>query len=209
MAVGPLPRPPQPKPDKEAVAQYESIPDPKQLRVIKRLCALLEQMNPDNTYTDAKGLERPFPVDLRGKVFRGRLTVTTEEAQDALSILENPRPSDLSAAGFDLDLAVGDKVLLLQGWPRDNIFNPSDHAYKLGALAEQRLARVSKLDRKGDPMYPDDYMLGVDSEGDQELTEFSIGQLVVRPPGDANSRLSMFFIPVVVRLAANHSNPFL
>lgn len=203
MAVAPK------KPDKEAVEQYATIPDPKILRIIKALTALLEGMNPDNTYTDGKGLEHAFPVDLRGKVFRGRLTVTTEEAQDALSLLENPRPADLSEAGFDRDLKQGEKILLLQGWPRDNIQHPSDHAYKLGALAEQRLSMIAKLDRKGDPMYSDLYMLGVDSEGDDELIGISIGQLVVRPPGDANSRLAMFFIPVVIEFASRSSNPFL
>lgn len=200
------------KPPKPDVA-YDSIPSPKRLRVVEKLVALLEGINPTNTYEVEEGgnppVEQPYPLDLRGNVFMGRLTVSSEEAQDALSILENPRPLDASEVGGDKLLRAGDWILLLQGWPRDNIKNPSMPAYKLAALCEGRLARAVQLDSRGDPMYPADYLLGLDSEGDPEIESLSIGQSVVRPPQDTNSRLTMFYIPLVVRLATNPGKPFL
>lgn len=196
------------------MADLSEIPSPKRLRVVEKLRDLLEGINPDNTYLyhqgdDDDGEERPYPVDLRSKVFIGRLTISTEEAEDALSILENPRPIDASEVGEDKLLRVGDWILLLQGWPRDDIKNPSVPAYKLAAMAEQRLSRVVELDSGGDPVYPDDYLLGLDSLGDPEIESLSIGQTVVRPPQDANSRLAMFYTPLVVRFVSNPSKPFL
>jgi hypothetical protein len=198
------------------ITPYNEIPSPKRLRVMERLQALLEGINPDNTYEypDPDNLTGPpltanYPLDLRGWVFLGRLTISTDEAEDALSILENPRPLDANEVGGDKLLRVGDWMLLLQGWPRDNIKHPSVPAYKLAALVEGRLARVVQLDSRGDPMYPDDYLLGLDTEGDCEIESLIIGQSVVRPPQDANSRLTMFYIPLVVRLATNPGKPFL
>lgn len=195
------------------MADYSEILSPKRLRVIEKLRDLLEGINPTNTYPVQLGEDDPvetaYPIDMRGKVFIGRLTVSTEEAEDALSLLENPRPIDASEAGSDKLLRVGDWILLLQGWPRDDIKNPSIPAYKLAAMAEQRLARVVQLDSGDNPVYPGDYLLGLDSLGDPEIESMSIGQSVVRPPQDANSRLAMFYIPLVIRLVSNPSTPFL
>lgn len=195
------------KPPKPPV-EYDAFPAPKRLRIMEKLVKLLEGINPTNTYTDINGDEKSFPVDLRGKVFMGRLTISTNEAEDAISILENPRPFDGAEAGWDKLLRAGDWMLLVQGWPRDDIKNPSSPAYKLAAMAEMRLSRIVQLDPKGDPVYPEDHLLGPDPDGDPELFEMSIGNSVVRPPQDANSRLAMFYIPVVIRLATNPSTPF-
>lgn len=200
------------KPPKPPV-DYDGFPDPKRLRIVKKIQALLEGINPTNGYTidlDADESEaRPFPVDLRGKVFLGRLTVSTDEAEDAMSILENPRPQDALEVGWDKLLRIGDFILLIQGWPKDDIKHPSLPAYKLAAMAEIRLARIAEVDLQGDPRYPEDYLLGHDPAGDYEIESLSIGQSVVRPPADSNSRLSMFYIPLVIRLASNVSKPFL
>lgn len=195
---------------------YDSIPAPKRLRVIEKLVALLEGINPTNTFEypdpqdpDGPPLTMAYPLDMRGEVYVGRLAVSTEEAQDAMSILENPRPLDADEVGADKLLRMGDWILLLQGWPRDDIKNPGLPAYKLAAMAEGRLARAVRLDSRGDPMYPDDYLLGLDGLGDPEIESLTIGQSVVRPPQDSNSRLTMFYIPLVVRLATDPGNPFL
>ena len=195
--------------------KYADIPSPKELRVIEKIVTILEGINPTNTYPfyDTMNPEveqqAAYPIDLRNKVFVGRLTVSTDEAEDALSLLENPRPLDGDEAGWDRLLRAGDWLLLLQGWPRDNIKKPSEAAYKLAALAKHRLSRIVQLDSRGDPMYPDDYLLGFDAGGDREIVSLSIGQSVVRPPADANSRLAMFFVPLTIRLATNPSTPFL
>ncbi len=194
--------------------KYKLIPAPKRLRIVEKLVALLEGINPTNEYLvhgdPAEPPQSiPYPIDMRKNVFMGRLTVSTEEAEDAMSILENPRPLDASEVGWDKLVRQGDWILLLQGWPRDDIKNPSRPAYKLAALAEQRLARVVEVDSRGDPLYPEDHLLGLDAEGDPEIIGLSIGQSVVRPPQDSNSRLAMFYIPLVVSLATNPGKPFL
>lgn len=195
-------------------ANVENFPDPKRLRVIEKIATLLEGINPTQTYNDPgndmeEGGPVPYPIDMRGKVYIGRLTISTDEAENAMSVLENPRPLDGSEVGWDKLLRNGDWILLIQGWPRDNPKKPSAPAYKLAAMAEMRLARIVEVDSRGDPLYPDDYMLGKDREGDPEIVDLSIGQAVVRPPSDTNSRLAMFYIPVTVRLATNPSDPFL
>ena len=202
------------KPPKPPV-EYDAFPSPKRLRVVEKLVKLLEGIDPTNTYfcpdpaaPDGPPLEKSFPLSMKNKVFIGRLTISTGEAEDAMSILENPRPGEGVEVGWDRLLREGDWMILVQGWPRDDIKNPSRPAYKLAAMAEIRLSRIVQLDYRGDPMYPDDYLLGLDPEGDPEITGLSIGQSVVRPPQDANSRLAMFYIPVVVRLATNPSTPF-
>lgn len=194
--------------------KYKLIPAPKRLRIVEKLVTLLEGINPTNTYLvhgdpAEPPVEAAYPIDMRKSVFMGRLTVSTDEAEDAMSILENPRPLDASEVGWDKLMRQGDWILLLQGWPRDDIKNPSRPAYKLAALAEQRLARVVEVDSRGDPMYPEDHLLGLDAEGDPEIIGLSIGQSVVRPPQDSNSRLAMFYIPLVVSLATNPGKPFL
>lgn len=195
------------KPTKPPV-DYDAFPAPKRLRVMEKLVDLLEGINPGNTYIDAAGDEKSFPIDMRNNVLVGRTTISTNEAEDAMSLLENPRPFEGREVGWDKLLRQGDWLLLLQGWPRDDIKNPSKPAYKLAAMAEMRLSRIVKLDSRGDPMYPADYLLGLDPEGDPEIIEMSIGQSVVRPPSDTNSRLAMFFIPLVIRLATDPSKPF-
>lgn len=195
------------KPPKPPI-DFGSMPDPKRLRIINKLRALLEGINPTQDFK-VDGVAIPYPIDMRGNLFVGRLTVSTEEAENAMSILENPRPLDGSEVGWDKLLRMGDWILLLQGWPRDDIHNPTAPAYKMAALAEERLSRIVKVDKSGDPMYPEHYLLGTDSEGDPEIERLSIGQSVVRPSQDANTRLAMFYIPLTVRLATDPSNPFL
>lgn len=201
------------KPVKPPV-EYDAFPEPKRLRIMNKIVKLLEGIDPANKYLVPSNdpalapVEKSFPLSMAGKVFVGRLTISTDEAEDALSLLENPRPLDGSEVGASKLLRQGDWMLLLQGWPRDNIKNPSTPAYKLAAMAEMRLSRIVQLDSRGDPMYPDDYLLGLDPEGDPEIIELSIGQTVVRPPSDANSRLAMFFTPLVIRLATDPSKPF-
>lgn len=194
--------------------KYVNIPATKRLRVLEKIVAILSEINPDNYYLDhgdgsAPPVQTPYPIDMRKHIYIGRLTISNDEAEDAMSVLENPRPLDGSEVGYAKLLRQGDWILLLQGWPRDNIKNPSASAYKLAGLAEQRLARIVEVDSRGDPLYPDHYMLGFDAEGDREIIDLSIGQSVVRPPQDTNSRLAMFFVPLTVRLATDPSRPFL
>lgn len=173
--------------------------DPKQLRILKALTALLEGINPDNT-DPATG--DPYELDLRGKVYRGRSVLTVDAAEDSISILEMPRQEVFAPVGNGAQRN-DEWVLMLQGWPADDPVNPSDSAYRLKAMCEQRLHRIiaEKTQGRG-PMFEDDYLLG------RELSSFKFTPGVVRPPEDAASRLAMFYMPLVLGVAMNMGNPF-
>lgn len=177
---------------------------PKKLRILRKLTALLEGINPDNI-DPATG--DPYTLDLRGKVFRGISVLTVDKAEDTISILEMPRQEITSPT--DSGLVRNDQwMLMLQGWPADDPENPSDSAYLLAAMCEQRLSRilVEKPHGRG-PEFPDDFRLGKTGD-DYELTTFTFMPGVVRPPEDTASRLAMFYMPLVLGVKVNVADPY-
>lgn len=161
--------------------------DPKQLRILKKLCNLLE------VTSGYEGIE----------VSRGRLVVSARDIEDCLSVLEAPRPIIGQPAGHEGYRRKESWTLLVQGWPKDDKKNPSDPAYLLKAAVEEQLHKVIAVDEQtGLPKYPNDYMLSGD------LAAMTIGQGVVRPPEqEAASRLAMFYLPLVLEITTDVSNP--
>lgn len=162
--------------------------DPKQLRILKKLT---EHLEATSGYS---------PI----KCHRGVLVVSAKEVQDCLSLLEAPRPVVGTGAGHNNHARLETWTLLLQGWPKDDKANPSDPAYLLKAAVEQWLYRIIAVDeRSGLPLYPDLYMLGGD------IASMTIGQGVVRPPEqEAASRLAMFYLPLILEIKTDISNPY-
>src|SRR4051812_30034410 len=113
--------------------------DPKQLRVLKKLVAHIEGINPAN---DDPKTNAPYEIDLTGKVYRGRSLLTIDDAENAISILEFPRQELYSPVGDHGLVRMHSWNLMVQGWPADDPVNPSDPAYALLALVEMRLARL-------------------------------------------------------------------
>lgn len=161
--------------------------DPKQLRILKKLCNHLE------VTSGYEGI----------KVYRGKLVVSAKEIEDCLSILEAPRPVIGEGAGHNNHKRNETWTLLVQGWPKDDKENPSDPAYYLKAAVEKRLSRIIQVnDNMGLPTYPDEYMLGGD------IGSMIVGQGVVRPPAEeAASRLAMFYLPLVLEINTDIRNP--
>jgi hypothetical protein len=181
------------------------VADPKQLRVLKKLVAHLEGINPTNV-DPATGAN--YTVDLRARVFRGRSLITIRDAKDALSILEFPRQDIYAPVGEHGIVRQVVWSLMLQGWPIDDPENPSDPAYVLKAMCEMRLARLAAQKPNGrGPAFPDEYMLG-QTDGEYELVSLIIAPGVVRPPEDANSRLAMFYMPLVLGVKVDVSDPY-
>lgn len=164
------------------------MPDSKQLRIVKKLTSHLE-MTP--------GYEGV-------RCYRGKLLVSAKEVEDCLSILEAPRPVVGQPAGHQGHKRLETWTLLVQGWPKDDKENPSDPAYMMKAAVEQWLYRIIAVkERDGLPIYPDLYLLGGD------IVSLIIGQGVVRPPSEeAASRLAMFYLPLILEITTDVSNPY-
>lgn len=162
--------------------------DPKQLRVLKKITNHLELTS------GYEGI----------KCYRGKTVVTAKELEDCLSLLEAPRPTVGQPAGHLGHRRLETWTLLLQGWPKDDPDNPSDTAYALKAATEQWLYRIIAVEEhSGSPAYPELYLLGGD------IASLTIGQGLVRPPTEeAASRLAMFFLPLIVEIATDVSNPY-
>jgi hypothetical protein len=163
------------------------MPDSKQLRILKKLTAHLEATS------GYEGI----------KVYRGRAIISAKDVEDCMSILEAPRPVIGAPAGEEGHKRREPWTLLLQGWPKDDKDNPSDPAYNMKAAVEKQLYRIIAVQAKdGLPTYPDEYMLGND------IVSLTIGQGVVRPPSEeAASRLAMFYIPLIIDMVTDVSNP--
>lgn len=177
----------------------------KQLRILQKLTTHLEGINPTN---DDPATGDPYTIDLRGKVLRGKSVITVDDAEDIVSILEFPRQDIYAPVGGHGIVREISWMIMVQGWPRDDPNNPSDRAYTIKAMVEQRLSRlvVEKSNGRG-PAYPDEYMLG-QHEGVNELTSLIIAPGVVRPPEDTVSRLAMFYMPLVLGVKLDVSNPY-
>lgn len=162
--------------------------DSKQLRILKKLSAHLE---------GTSGYE---PL----KVIRGMSVISAKEAANVLSILEAPRPVIGQGAGEQNLVRQELWTLLIQGWPVDDKENPSDPAYAMKAAVEQRLSEIVKEVSDGSGAMRKDplYMLGGD------IGSMIIGQGVVRPPEDAASRLAMFYLPLILEITTDVSNPY-
>lgn len=161
--------------------------DPKQLRIIKKLCNHLELTSGYEGIT----------------VFRGKAIVSAKEVEDCMSILEAPRPLIGQPAGHEGHKRLETWTLLVQGWPKDDKDNPSDPAYYLKAAVEERLYRIIAVNENtGLPTYPQEYLLGKD------IASMTIGQGVVRPPEqEAASRLAMFYLPLMLEITTDVRNP--
>lgn len=164
------------------------MPDSKQLRILKKLTAHLEATS------GYEGI----------KCYRGKLVVSAKEVEDCLSILEAPRPVVGQPAGHQGHKRLETWTLLVQGWPKDDKENPSDPAYAMKAAVEQWLYRLIAVEEQtGMPVHKDLYLLGGD------IASLTIGQGVVRPPSeDAASRLAMFYLPLILEITTDVSNPY-
>lgn len=169
----------------------------RQLDLLIRLTTHFEGITPANGYD----------FDMTKKVFRGRRVFGADDPDPAISIVEH-LSADISVdvAGENRISRAETWVLLVQGWLRIIDAHPTDEAYNLKASVEHRLARLIQTNGRGEPLYPDEYFLGLNRQG---VTGLTIGPGVVSAPvrPDASTR-AFFYLPVGVGWAADVSDPF-
>lgn len=167
---------------------------PTRLLILQRLTAIIEAT------TAPVGAPA---VSLAGAVFRGRSLLGADIPRPAVSLLENPRPDQITFAGVDMEALRGDWVVLVQGLAEDDKSNPSDPAYWLAAAVEVALSRINATrGETGRPLFPDEYMLG------GLLTRVDIGHPVVRPPEREISSSAYFFLPLRLGVAGLVGEPY-
>ena len=180
--------------------------DPKQLRILKMLTEHLEGINPGN---DNPATNAPFTFDLQGKIVRGLAVLPVDEAEDKLSILEFPRQEFYVSADDEKLQRQEQWQLMVQGWPKNDPENPGDPAYAMKAEVEVRLSMIAAQKPNGrGPVYPNLYMLPDPLSGEKQIMSLTIAPGVVRPPEDAASRLAMFYIPLIIGLRVDLTNPY-
>lgn len=175
--------------------------DSYKLTVLKRLTALIE----GTTLTPIDGID--LPTTLTGAVFRGRLFYGANDPETMVSILEAPR--QIGSRYTDQKLVKnGPWSLLIQGWCPEDKLNPTDAIYGLLDDVEKRLSRIINVrGSDGGPKYAEHYMLGASMSPDSNylITDFEMGDSIVRPPAEGVSSKSFFYLPVQVGLARNMS----
>ena len=167
---------------------------PTRLLVMQRLQKLLE-----TTY-DVDGRI----IDTTGRVTRNRNLTGEEVKDDALSILEAPRPDFAVFAGEGEGWRKDNLTILIQGRVLDDKLQPGDNGYWFAAAVEQRLCRITEEKSQGREggMYPEHYMLG------GTITKLEIAPPVVRPPEDKVSAMAFFFLAVRLGIAVKIGEPY-
>ena len=149
------------------------------------------------------------PATLAGVVFRGRTLYGESDPEWMVSILEAPR-SFGAREGDDGRARKEIWPLLIQGWTFDDKRNPSDPAYNFMNDVERQLDRIIAVNDSPNgagfggskPKYPEDYLLGLDEDGESPLiVKFTMSPGTVRPPVKDLSSKSFFYLPVQIELA--------
>ena len=178
--------------------------DSPKLVILKRLTALLEPtVVTPYAYTVASGTASALPATLVNAVFRGRSVMGADAPGTLLSILEAPRQAQ-SVYGGAGEARHDLWSLQIHGMCPEDANHPSDPIYGLLQDVEQQLNRIVKIayGAGGQPMYPDDYMLGRNAAGEHRLTRFEFQSgIVSRPASETPSSRTFFYIPVQVGIA--------
>lgn len=167
--------------------EYE---DPIRLRIMKAMCAAIEEISPDNG----------FASDFSGRVFRGRTRFGASDPIPMVSILEAPIPLEKIRPPQDATDDAGPWELVIQAFVKDDKENPCDPAYVALADLRKRMAQErSKLDTYH-------YSTGPFGLG-RLVYGMYIGTGVVRPP-DEISEKAYCWLQVTLDIAEDMAHPY-
>lgn len=160
--------------------------DPFRLRVLKAICAALEEINPSNGYM----------FDLKGKVFRGRDVFGHSDPLPMVSVLESIVEKDVMLSPRGGKTQVTPWELLVQGWTEDDDDNPTDPGHHLMAAVKRRLIQERA---RGDGYE----ILGMCGK----ITELKFSTGVVRPADEVSSK-AYFWLKVELQLVEDLLDPY-
>ena len=162
--------------------------DPKRLRVLKAISAVLQQV------TVADGYQHD--LSLAGRVARGRLMFGDNSPTPMVAVNEPLNP-DREAKRADArgTLAAERWSLLVQGWAADDDANPTDPAHLLMADVKKALATINV---EGHANYRLGGLVG----------KITLEPGTVRPPEREVSDKAFFWLHAIVELVENTLDPY-
>ncbi len=172
------------------------------LRILAALQKSLAQISVTNGYVfdldEVVTLEgENGPEDHYHRVKTGRAIFGDKDPLPMLSILEVPIPLDQVVPPEDSSYSNGGWALLIQGFVKDDLINPTRPAHRLMADVKKRLAWEKRRNRDFD-------ILGM---GENHITDMRIGAGVVRPPDEISAK-AYFWLDLTLDITEDLSNPY-
>ena len=178
-------------------------PVSKKLAVLRALTTHIEGITRANGYEYDMGPVLQDDGSTLRKVYRGRAVFGDDTPAPCISILEGPTPDAApKEAALNGIKRVDDWVIYIQGWVENADEHPTDTCYQLLACVEKRLSEIVSTRVSGMPTNPAAYMLG------GAISAFTFTPGVVRPPQDQVSIKPFFYLPVVIQLPVDVTQPF-
>lgn len=147
-------------------------------------------------------VDKGRPFDLTGRVFRGRVRYGHNEPIPMVSLMQAPNIDiENENVGKGRQRAAS-KTFLIQGWVADDFDNPTDPAHEL--MAEVKFALGTILDMDG----PNFMLQAYSSTGNGLLSDLNISTGLVRPPEAAISDKAYFWLPILVTVVEDLTDPY-
>jgi hypothetical protein len=163
------------------------------LTVEKAICSLIA-----DTVTTDNG--RPF--DLSQVVFRGRQRFGHGEPVPMVSVVQAPNIDIENNNAGKGRQRFSDKTFLIQGWVADDPQNPTDPAHELMAEVKRALSYTLDMD---DPNF---MFRSYNPKGNDLISNINISTGLVRPPESGISDKAYFWLPLIVTLIEDLSDPY-
>lgn len=182
---------------------------PLRLRVLRNLSDTLETINPDTKDGDGNPLYPGSifdePLDLRGKVFRGRNKLGDSDPDIAISILESPQQPDLSTQPIEGNSSFDRWEILIKGDVVDQKGRtPTDNCHILMAAVKKCL-QLERVRQTGTvPQQSSSNILSMRGAVDQ----LNISPGIVRPSEENISPFSFFWLVLTLRIVEDRKDPY-
>lgn len=181
---------------------------PLRLRILRNLSEALETINPDTKNAQGEPLYRGTifdePIDLRGKVFRGRNKLGESDPDITVSILESPQQPDLSTQPVEGKSSFDRWELLIKGDIVDKKNSPTDNCHILMAAVKQCLQLERTRLTVPNPQLGSSNILSMQGAVDQ----LSVSPGIVRPSEENISPYSFFWLVLTLRIVEDRQDPY-